>query len=393
MIEIVTLGDFYIKVNGEIVSSETGRTQKLWHLLSLLIANGGSPISMYTIIDTMWPEKDADEAIKALQNLIFRLRRILASNEKNNVDYVVYTQRSYMLSKSNELYIDAYEMESCWTKGKDSLLPLDERLSLLTRAVNLYNGEFFMNAYGDASVMAAVNYYKRMYIDAVLLLAEMHQNEDNIEESVRICEKAIALEPYEDSLYIRMFGGMRLMGQTARAVVMCENYFRLLYSVKGLSSSPQLNRIYQEMKGFSEPGMDAADVLHALKELTRVRKAYLCNIELFRDIYQYEVRQDARRDIPFFIVLVSVRRKDRNSARSIDTAMRFLKDSCLHALRYGDVFAQYSDYQYVIMLSHMASQDWSVIETRLTKYFYERYKKDDVIVKYDIRQALPADED
>jgi len=139
--------------------------------------------------------------------------------------------------------------------------------------------------------------------------------------------------------------------------------------------------------------MDAADVLHALKELTRVRKAYLCSIEVFRDIYQYEVRQNARRNIPFYIVLVSVRRKDRNSTRPIDIAMRFLKDGCLHALRYGDVFAQYSDYQYVIMLSHMASQDWSVIEIRLTKHFYDRYKKDDVVVKYDICQALPADKD
>lgn len=392
MIEIITLGDFYIKVNGEVVSNETGRTQKLWHLLSLLIANGGNPISTNTIIDTMWPEKDADEAIKALQNLVFRLRRLFNSEEKSNTDFVVYTQRSYMLNKGGNLYVDAYDMESCWTKGKDSTQAPEERLLLLTKAVNLYNGEFFMNAYSDASVMAAVNYYKRMYIDAVLLLAEIHQNEDNIEESVRICEKAIALEPYEDSLYIRMFSGMRLMGQTARAVVICENYFRLLYSVKGISSSPQLNRIYQEMKGFSEPGMDAADVLHALKELTRVRKAYLCNIELFRDIYQYEVRQDARRDIPFFIVLVSVRRKDRNSTRSIDAAMRFLKDSCLHALRYGDVFAQYSDYQYVIMLSHMASQDWSIIENRLTGHFFDRYKKDDILVKYDIRQALPAEE-
>jgi len=389
VVEIITLGNFYIKITGNIASNETGRTQKLWHLLSLLIANGGNPISTSTIIDSLWPEKDADEASKALNNLIFRMKRFFMSNGCENTDFFNCTQRSCMLKKDDVLYIDAYDMEASLIKGKNQSLPNDERISQLYKAVELYKGEFFLNSYNDASTMIAVNYYKNIFIEASLLLAEMQQNEGNIEESVRICEKAISLEPYEDSLYIRMFDGMRQMGQNARAVIICENYFRLLYNTIGISSSIQLTRLYQDMKGISDPSMDAIDVMNALEELTQNRNALLCNIELFRDIYQYEVRQATRRDVSVFIVLVSIRRINRSSTHSIESAMRTLRDSCSYVLRCGDTYAMYSDYQYVIMLSKMATSNWSIIENRLSKYFFAQYKKNDVLIKFDICQALP----
>ncbi|MCL1816085.1 MAG: winged helix-turn-helix domain-containing protein, partial [Clostridiales bacterium] len=135
MIEITTLGNFCVKVNGKIVSDSLKRTTKLWQLLNLLIINKNRPVAASSICEAIWGEDQSGDAYKALHNLVYRLRNILMYDAET--DCISYSSKTYMLNSAVDMRIDIYLMEDYYNQAINAQMTTNEKIKLLEKAVGL----------------------------------------------------------------------------------------------------------------------------------------------------------------------------------------------------------------------------------------------------------------
>lgn len=384
MIEITTLGNFSIQVNGSIVSESLKRTTKLLQLLNVLIVNKNRPLTVNSICEAIWGEDYDDDTYKALHNLVYRLRNLLMDDT-----CVIYNNRTYMLNTAIDLQIDVYLLEDYYNKALTPKITTTEKIELLERTVDLYNGEYLLHLiFDDTQSYSAISRYKRIFIEAVCMLADLYLENDEYDKLFLICDKAIALEPLEEPVYLRMINGLCNRGQDAQAISLIENYSNILYKEVGIRASDALNNIYNQIKNNnSHSTYDAGQVLEELKEISSLNKAFFCNFEAFRDIFRYESRQSARRDYSIFLVLIDIY-GDKNSQlskKALIAAKKNLYECCMMTLRKGDTFADYSNYQVILMITLPTKSDINGITSRISEHFYSHIQRDKVHLKFDTR--------
>jgi len=385
MIEITTLGNFVIKVNGNVVSESFKRTTKLLQLLNLLIINKSRPLAASSICEVIWGEDQEGDTFKALHNLVYRLRNILMDGA--GTDCIIYNNKTYMLNTAMDLRVDVYLMEDYYNKASRPHLAPEEKIELLEKAVGLYNGEYLLHLIcDDTQSYSAVTRYKRIFIESVCLLADLYMENDEYEKTFLICDKAIALEPLEESVYLRMIKGMCDKGKEAQAISLMENYFNILYNEVGIRASDTLNNIYKKLKRNNSPATyDVGQILEELKEISSLNKALFCNFEAFRDIYRYESRQSARREYAIVLILIDIY-GDRNEElpeKTLSKAKKSLYECCMLTLRKGDMFADYSKSQVILMVTVAAETDTTRIIARISEQFYSLTQRERVHLKFD----------
>ena len=243
MIETSSLGKLVIKANGQIVSDQMKQSSKVWQLLNLLIINRNKPISTAVLCEAIWDDDYEGDTSKAVQNLIYRLRRMLMNN-----DCVIYKNKTYMLNPETEWHIDVYELEDNFQKSQNASLSPQKKIEILNQIIALYNGEYMLQLFcNETQTYVAVNRYKRMYIESVCMLTDLYGEQKEYDKVYTICEKAIELEPMEEPLYIRIAESMRQANKTAQALKLLDFYFDSLQRKMGITASDAIIGLYTEL--------------------------------------------------------------------------------------------------------------------------------------------------
>ena len=394
MTEITTFGSFSIKINGKNVSDSFKKTTKLLQLLSLLLINRNKPLPIRVICDAIWDDVYEGDEIKALHNLIYRLRNIFTS--KGEQDCIVFSSQTYVLNPELDLRVDAYQMDEYYNKALDPMLTDNEVRKLLEKAVALYNGEYLLNFVADdIYVQTVTKRYRRLFVDIVCRLADLYMDRGEYDKMFLVCDRAIVLEPLEESIYLRIIRGMRKRGMDTQAADLIEHYFDILYREVGICASETLNNIYKELKSHTVyTKHDVEQVLDELKELDYLNKALFCNFDAFKDIYRYEARQLSRRDYTISVVLMEIyseKHKDLPD-KMLAKAKRILHECCMLALRKGDMFSNYSKAQSVAMLTLKDGKDAVGIISRINNTFNTRIQDNAVSLRFEVRSSLSFDD-
>lgn len=387
MVEITTLGSFSIKVDGEVITDYLRGSSRLWRLLDLLIINRGKPISVTSIMDSIWPEDETKTDKKTVHNLIYRLRNTLSDASGTNC--VSYSNNRYSLNLSSGLSIDVFQIEDYYKASEDPDLTNEERKHLLEKASDLYNGEYTLSIYNDdVWAITAANKYKRLYTDVIVALADLYLEDKEYDLLYKVCYEAISHEPLAESVYVRLIQGLRDNGNTVQAVELCENYFGLLYKEMGIEATDQLNRLYWELKSGVQSRLDDLDGAMTGLQESSGNKAYYCDFKTFKDIYRYQARLNFRADFEVTMMLVGLRWESRDlGERIVSEAKRCLRECLMSALRKGDVVSDYSDSKMIVMLVNLDKNADIIIE-RVEKMFYSRF--DEGSVKIDFKHKTSA---
>ena len=76
-LKVYTLGCFEVKLGRKVLSNDCKRSQQLWNLFKYILTYRNKRIVQEKFFDILWIDKECDNPIKALQNLIYRLRMLL----------------------------------------------------------------------------------------------------------------------------------------------------------------------------------------------------------------------------------------------------------------------------------------------------------------------------
>lgn len=377
---IRTFGEFDIQYQGESLLGTMGRSYRILELLKYFIAFRDKRLLPESIVNHLFEEKDHNDPKNVLRTQIFRLRKMLEEMEeglpfKGPIFHITFEYGYYMMSLCDECAIDSDQFEAAMREAKERIdTNPGEAIELYREGLRYYRGEYLdSTGYGDWTVPIK-NRYARLYYQNMIKLLGLLKERKRYEEIMEVCERAIALQPFEESFHIAYLEAMIAKGLAQQALSHYEYTTYKLYKDYDIKPTPAMKAIYRKIQFESEEKAltDLNSIETRLVE-QETSGAYYCDLEYLRFVYNVERRKSRRDDEKRMLALVTLQQIDLPAEKAL--AMSKLKAVIGGSLRLGDLYAQWNDRQILMLLDHADYQDIGVIEDRIRSAFEDQCDK------------------
>jgi len=375
ILKIYTFGSFSIACGDQMISTITTRNSRMWSAMKYLVAYRGKPVPVERLADTLWQDDDCPDPAKSVKDIIYRLRKALSASGGDEA-YILSNPGSYCWNPDLPCYIDFTDFEKLLAFARDAGENPDERILCYNRAIDLYKGAFLGDSDSELWALSFVNHYKRLYLQAVEELADIYAQRYSLEEIILLYDKAIAIEPSEEALYIRQIQVLIQNGEYALARRQYRHIERILMREFDVKPSKVLQNLLNEINVASSGKTDDLDdIKKRFDQGSALKGALICGPETFRQIYCYDKRSEDRIEFPVFFVVMglTINLKEDNNEESLKAAMKVLRQIMLRTLRRGDIVSQYSSNQFLLMLTTDNNMGGHAAMNRIKRLFEKEY--------------------
>lgn len=206
-LELKLFGGLAIKANGIPCTIGNKRSKRVLMLIEYMVANRFVNTSIQQFSDILWrdsaDEDEIDNPAGALKNLVWRSRNVLKKSLSGvfTDELIMFTGDSYHFNQSESYVVDVEEFESTYKALCSSKIDISKRIVLLEKMVALYSGDFLPGCSEQEWVVLRSAYYKRIYVECVNQLLTINLNNELFEKVVALCEAALKLEQYNESIH------------------------------------------------------------------------------------------------------------------------------------------------------------------------------------------------
>ncbi len=390
---IKTFGNFSVNYGDSDLSADSARSGRMWRLFKYFIVNRKAPIPTDKLIDVFWPDESAESPLKALYNLVYRLRNTLSGPFGSKPEFFTFAHNCYVWNSDAPYTLDAEEFDKYVSLASDK----DGEMAseLLHKAFSLYDGDFLTENASDIWVFSSANYYKRMYGEVVSRLCAIYKAARNYEGIIEVSSKAASIDPLEERYHISLIDALILTGRLSRASDQYEYICSLLDRELSVSPSPELSELNRRIHcDVNSPGStDLSEITERLStsDYKESPGAYICDYDSFTKIYQIERRAIERSGQSVFLVSLLFEQKNGrppsdNTAAEIMQVMRTISMS---GLRRGDVLTQYSKSQLLMLLPSATYENCEMVLARLRKSFFSQYHGIPVSMRSELSLVKP----
>ncbi|HZK33918.1 MAG TPA: BTAD domain-containing putative transcriptional regulator, partial [Bacillota bacterium] len=362
-IRVYTLGRFMVYGNDNIINNIQPKSQKLWDLFKYLLTHKGRNIPAEVILENLYPNADYEDPKNVVQNLIYRLRKLLrkALPFMDGSICIQYENGCYRLETSY-LYIDVEDFTSLVKKGDVArAVNGGEAIGYYKRAVELYNGEYLPELLYMDWVVPIRNHYRRLYIQCCINLFNLLEKRNMNNDILRISEKVLLIEPFEECLHIYFLDALLRKNKTRQASLHYEYITRTFYNQFGIKPTSDLARIYGTIKEMSAQTYESAATKDRLVEVSHGASAYYCSQEVFHSIYTVLTRQSERKQETAYILSIKL-----STTITIDKSLiDKIRSALTSSLRRGDVITRWACDEFLVLLSSIKEEGITNLKTRL----------------------------
>ena len=231
------------------------------------------------------------------------------------------------------------------------------------------------------------NHYRRLYIKTLLKLIELYKKKDEYNRIIELCEKAIIIEPYEESIHICLMETMLKLGQIKSAMSHYEYISSMLSKEMGIKSSLGLKEIYRKIRRYyDEQGeTDISNIKNKLEE-GPMEGALFCDLDYFKFLFNVEKRRSTRDENIGYMSLITLKadNKDMCKPDGLSKTTKVMLEVLGKILRKGDVYTSWNDNQIIVMLTNAKKDGLTKIENRIKNYYYRAAKNysNDISIKF-----------
>ena len=372
---ISTFGNFEISNEDHSLIKDATRQYRLYKLFQYFITFRNKKLLPETIIDNLFGDSESLDPKNVLRTQIFRLRQVIkmfVPESENESDYISlsFINGYYCLEIGNKVVIDADTFENLITEG-DNII--DEDITLAKegyrKALKLYKGLYLSENPYEIWIVPIRNYYSRLYIKTLNKLMEILKDEDRNEEIIGLCEKALVVEPYEESIHIFLMEAMLKLGQITNAKNHYDYATVLIEKEVGIQSSQGLKNIHRKiMNSLSEKAdIDIGNIDGKLEE-NQEGGALYCDLDYFKLLYNVQKRKSERNNEYDLICLINLN-EDKITYKEIDIKkwVSCMTDLLKNSLRSTDCFTFWNDSQIILLLHDVRDNGKELIENRIRK--------------------------
>lgn len=388
-VSVAMLGGFRIEADGNVLTDEVNRSQKIWNVLCYLIVHRNRSVPLAELIDLFWPEEKSANPNNALKTLLYRARMLLDPVFPGGPEPILSQRGSYSWNPAVACEVDAERFEDLVHRAGDRRLSPDKRMKLYQEATGLYAGDYLPKLVNQMWVVPLTTHYHIIYLQAVQEYAVLLEEEGQFEQMERLCRRASELDLLDEGLHVLLVRALLRQGKDTAALNHYEKATELLYRNLGVRPSEELRALYQEIMAV-EKGLelDLEVIQGNLKEVAARPGAFECEYGFFQEAYRLEARRAARNGTSIHIALMTVSMQDGTvpPLGILNDTMDRLRDVVVGSLRRGDVVSRYSGAQYVVMLPAANFEDSTKVMNRVVSQFYRQYTRNTLKITFKVRQ-------
>lgn len=371
-LHICFFNEFSISSASYDYAPSTHNSTQLTLLISYLVANQDTKVPKEVLMSMLWPEVSDKEPVGALRNLVYRARKELQRlSPDKNLEYIKFTQDAYYWNPDLYCKIDIHDFENYYSLALQETDPA-KQYHYYRRMQRLYTGAFLSNHISVEWVQYRCTYYRNMYINCILNMCEYLKSESRFEELISLCDQSIILYPDEERFYrykLLAYIGMNSIKTAMEYYQTILNIFSAKYCV---DISTSLRDIHQELlTRVPKMEINLDDLETALQVKHDTNKTFYCNFDLFKNIYELNMRSAQRVQGKYYLLLLTLLPEKQYCAdtQKQEKAMIILFDLLANHLRKNDVYTRASLNQYSAILLVKDDTNIEIIKERLLENY------------------------
>lgn len=389
MLIIKMFGEFSIRNKCYEFVSNKNHSIQLTTLISYLIANKDTEIPREKLVEILWPEENCANPSGALRNLIYRARQELKKfYPGQKVDCILFSGTSYSWNKNVDCDIDIYQFENYSNLAKREESP-EQRFKYNKEILKLYNGDFLPLQNNLEWVTFRNIYYKNLFTNAVLDTCSFYKRHSQYQEIIELCERASNYELLDENIHKEMIMAYLKIGKVQKALDYYHSVTELFSQKYGVDITVAMHDVYLEIiKQLPNHQVDISSLEENLRQTTIDRGSFYCNFDIFKNIYQINLRSGKRSQNKRFLVLVTLRdtRNENYLTSDIKAEIEILNKTIYEQLRSSDVYTQSSYSQFSIILTVQTETGCHAAINRLETRYYQHRERDYIVMDVDIKQ-------
>lgn len=387
-------GEFTIYADGEPAFRYEGRTRKLWNLLQYLLIKRGTMVPQSDLIVIAHLDGRKGKPENSLKNLIYRLRSQLENSDLPKQNYIICERGAYAWNPNIPVTLDVEVFEQEWKEACALEHDSENRLIHYLAAIELYKGKFLPQSQSEEWVQSLEGYYHHIFADCVNGAYEIFKEKKDMGFMEELCRKSLNMDPLSEELCRLYINVLIQQNQYKRALSVYSAFVDRLQKEADQRPSEAMIRLYQDViKMISNMQADINMVKNDLKEASAGNGAYYCQYEIFKNMYRLLARSISRTGQSVYLLLftVSDANGDMPTVKMLHSAMRALQLGIGKSLRRGDVYAQYSNTQYVVLLQSLNEENGRMIANRVISNYEQIYQNKKVVVNHMLQEMEPVD--
>lgn len=387
-------GEFTIYADGEPAFQYEGRTRKLWNLLQYLLMKRGTMVPQSDLIAIAHLDGRKGKPENSLKNLIYRLRTQLENSNLPKQNYIICERGAYAWNPNIPVTLDVEVFEQEWKEACALEHNPENRLIHYLAAIELYKGKFLPQSQSEEWVQSLEGYYHHIFADCVNGAYEIFKEKKDMDFMEELCRKSLDMDPLSEELCRLYINVLIQQNQYKRALSVYSSFVDRLQREADQRPSEVMIRLYQDViKMISNMQADINMVKNDLKEANAGNGAYYCQYDIFKNMYRLLARSISRTGQSVYLLLftVSDANGDMPTTKTLHSAMRALQLGIGKSLRRGDVYAQYSNTQYVVLLQSLNEENGRMIANRVISNYEQIYQNKKVVVNHMLQEMEPVD--
>lgn len=350
---------------GEIpVSFGRNTTTKAMKLLQILLYHGDTGISRDKLLDELYGREELADAANNLRVTAHRLKKIIVDAGLPSHDYINIKKGIYRWDAPMPTEVDAHQFKVL-AKDVQACTDKVKKLALLKKICLMYRGEFLPELSGDEWVLVESVQYKNIYSESLQELCKLLIERGDYEETLRFCEPACQLYPFDEWQSVRIDCYMAL-NRYKDAVQEYENTAKLFFEELGIRPSEHMMQQFEQMS----------------------------SLPSFRDSYRLVSRIIERNGQSVYLMLCSItngKGMPMDKPDKLEVLSGELQNTIQQCLRKGDSFTKYSPSQFLILLVGTNKENCSMIFDRIQRYFSREHKSWKQYLDYFVSSVAEVD--
>ena len=350
--KIYTLGKFDVLKDGESLVLSSSGSKKIWELYKFMLTHRDRSFTPESLTDQLWVSESYNDPRSTLRRQMHRLRQsLLEEDEKTPYKTLLFNNGYYKWNDKLSVDVDADRFET-YVKNGDSLKATSPKMALdaYLDALSLYSGDYLPDCFDQHWVFSIRNHYRRLYLKTVLNAVELLKNEKAYDQIIRICQKAIQIDIYEEPFHLSLMDAMMHKGEQKLALEHYEYITGFYYHEMGLKPSPELRSLYKKLLQTNTPIQSDGNLYDALEAELIMDNAFYCEPSVFKSIYELERRRSQRSGASFSIGVLNVTPISGYTQSQEELRIDYLKQHLKEKLRKGDTFTLWNDTQFIVLL-------------------------------------------
>jgi LuxR family transcriptional regulator, maltose regulon positive regulatory protein len=196
-------GIMEFRVRGKKIAEDQWGKKKRKIVLAYLLLSPNNEITKDRLIEIFYPDTPVSSVENIFHQTVSKLRNLLLINNKseNKNSLIIYEDKILKLDMNYNYFIDAFEFDKHYLKYSLQDLTIEERIDVMIKAVDLYNGEFF-EGYYETWIEDLRQDYNNKFISICTDLVLSLKDKRKYDEVIKYSSKLLKFDDLNEDAYL-----------------------------------------------------------------------------------------------------------------------------------------------------------------------------------------------